>query len=226
MSVKLGNSAKDSQYLKRIKEAIEKDSGHPRHHGVLMQAHHIISAEGVKRSGLGRRLEKLGYDINVLSNLVFIPCTLQGACYLGVQPHRGNHVADVDQDDYDDDGEPLNYHKMIDLRLKDLKLPLSKECPGDKKERRKEVQESIDKLSKDILGLIQNKPSAAPLTNIAKYFSTGNSVGCGGVDFVDMDSDFLPCYVERNHRNKQAPGQKNENITYVCNGKYNLKVGQ
>ena len=124
MTIKLGNSAKDSKYLKRIKDAIEGDKAHPRHNGVKMQAHHAISAEGMKLSGLGKKIEKFGYDINLLSNLVFIPCTLQGACYLGVQPHRGNHTAVISQDDYDDDLEPKNYHKLISSRIKNLQLPL------------------------------------------------------------------------------------------------------
>jgi hypothetical protein len=78
-----GNSAKDTQYLKRITEHIATDKTHPRHQGVKMQAHHIISGEGIKRSGLGKKLKEFGYNINLLPNLVFIPCTLQGACYLG-----------------------------------------------------------------------------------------------------------------------------------------------
>ncbi|MET3130294.1 hypothetical protein AAKU55_000547 [Oxalobacteraceae bacterium GrIS 1.11] len=226
MHTPVGNCSKDSQYLNRIKKAIEEEKGHPRHHGVLMQAHHLISGEGMKRSGLGHQIEKFGYDINLLPNLVFIPCTLQGACYLSVQPHRGNHTADVDQDDYADDSEPMNYHKMISFRLKDLNLPISKECPGDHKTKVEKVIGELDELSKKILKLIQNKPNEAPLTNIARYFTYGNSIGCGGVDYVGMNKGLTSCTVERNHHNKQALGQKSEGITYINNGKFNLKVGK
>ena len=49
-----------------------------------MQAHHVLSGEGVRQSKIGARLVKWRYDINTEKNLVFIPSTLQGACYLGV----------------------------------------------------------------------------------------------------------------------------------------------
>jgi A nuclease family of the HNH/ENDO VII superfamily with conserved AHH len=222
----LGNSSKDSKYLRRIKTAIALDPTHPRHHGVKMQAHHVISGEGMKRSGLGKKIEQFGYDINLLPNLSFIPCTLQGACYLGVQPHRGNHTALVDQDSYDDDNEPTNYHKMVSAKLKKLDLPLSKECPGDKKTKSEDVRDKLDKLSKDILGLIQNKPGEAPLTDIARSFTANNPAGCCGVDSVPHHKGVVPCPVGRNHLGKQSPGQKNESITYKTDGKYKLKPGQ
>lgn len=226
MALTLGNSAKDSKYLKRIKDAIEGDKEHPRHHGVKMQAHHIISAEGMKRSGLGKKIEKFGYDINLLPNLVFIPCTLQGACHLGVQPHRGNHTALIDQDDYDDDREPMTYHNMVTFRIKGLRLPLAKECPGDKITNSEKIIGELDNLSREILKDIQNKPSAAPLTDIAKYFLPGIHIGCGSVDSVGMNKGITPCSVGRNHHSKQGPGQKNENITYINEGRYKLRVGR
>ena len=120
MALKLGNTSKNSAYLRNIKNAIEDDKSHPRHNGVLMQAHHIISAKGMSLSNLAKKIEKFGYDINELPNLSFIPCTLQGACHLGVQPHRGNHTARVDQDDYDDDLEVRDYHKMVAKKIKEL----------------------------------------------------------------------------------------------------------
>lgn len=55
MAIKIGNSAKDSQYLKRIKDAISGEKNHPKNNGIKMQAHHIISGEGMKRSGLGKK---------------------------------------------------------------------------------------------------------------------------------------------------------------------------
>ena len=229
MAFTLGNSSKDSKYLKRIKDAIEGDKEHPRHHGVKMQAHHLISAEGMKRSRLGKKIEQFGYDINLLPNLVFIPCTLQGACHLGVQPHRGNHSAViVDQDNYDDDTEPNSYHKMIGNRVRELALPLSKECPGDKETKSGVVKQKLDKLCQDVAVLIQRKPNEAPLTAIAKEFARSSHIGCGGVDSVPVHKmgDMLRCPVERNHCLKQGPGQKNEAIAYVSNGKYQLKPGR
>lgn len=226
MVLKRGNTSKNSAYLRNIKNAIEHDKSHPRNNGVLMQAHHIISAKGMSLSNLAKKIEKFGYDINELTNLSFIPCTLQGACHLGVQPHRGNHTALVDQDDYDDDLEVRNYHMMVAKRVEDLKLPLAKECPGSDVKKREVVQTKLDKLSKEILGLIQKKPGAAPLTDIAKHFTPGNSVGCGGADSVRLNKGITQCSVERNHLNRQAVGQKTENITYKCDGKYTLIPGK
>lgn len=223
---KLGNSAKDSQYLKRIKDAIAHDKDHPRHQGIKMQAHHLISAEGMKRSGLGRKIEKYGYDINLLPNLAFIPCTLQGACHLGVQPHRGNHTALVDQDDYDDDMEPGNYHDLVARMIKELGLPLNKECSGDGSDQRRLVQSKLDKLSREILNLILKKPRAAPLTEVAKHFNPGNTIGCCGVDAVGHHKGHRNCPVDRNHRGRQGPGQKAERIEYESNGRYQIAVGR
>lgn len=227
---KLGNSAKDSQYLKRIKDAIAGDREHPRHQGIKMQAHHVISGEGMRLSGLGRKIEKYGYDINLLPNLAFIPCTLQGACYLGVQPHRGNHTASVDQDDYHDDMEPEDYHDMVARRVKELDLPLKKECEGGETVR--DVQNKLDKLSKDILGLIQHKPRQAPLTEIAGHFGPDGK-GCGGVDAVARHKAAGPCPVHRKHLfdatrpgASQGPSQKNEEISYKLTGKYKLQAGR
>jgi hypothetical protein len=222
----LGNSSKDSKYLRRIKTAIALDPTHPRHHGVKMQAHHVISGKGMQLSNLGKKIEQFGYDINLLPNLSFIPCTLQGACYLGVQPHRGNHTTNVDQDDYKDDLEPGDYHDMVAQGIKDLDLPLSKECPGDKKTKSEAVRDKLDNFSKKILGLIQNKPGAAPLTDIAKHFNPSDHIGCGGVDTVKQNKGIVSCPTGRNHHGKQGAGQKAENITYVSDGKFKLKPGR
>lgn len=225
--IKPGRVSKDSTYLKRIKAAIALNPGHPRHHGVQMQAHHVISAEGMKISGMGKKIARFGYDINNLENLVFIPCTLQGACYLGVQPHRGNHTAKIaSQDVYDDDSEPPNYHRMVADRIQGLSLPLSKECPGDSQAKAKEICEKLNDLSKTITGVIQRKPASAPLTEIAKSFTKGNLVGCGGVDSVPKHDGTRHCAVERNHLKRQGPGQTKENIQYIRTTPFKLQVGE
>lgn len=231
MAITLGKSAKDSQYLKRIKDAIERSSHHPRNKGVKMQAHHIISGEGMRKSGLGKRIEKMGYNINFLPNLAFIPCTLQGACHLGVQPHRGNHDFSIDQDDYEDDMEPRKYHEMISMEIQALELPLSKECPGDHKVKSEKVVSDLNSLSKKVLRLIQMKPRAAPLTKIALHFGPG-AFGCSGADSVAAHDSLHPCPAGRNHfydeaapKRSQGPNQKIEKILYKISEKYILKVG-
>jgi hypothetical protein len=226
MTITLGKSSKDSKYLKRIKDAIEGDKSHPRNNGIKMQAHHAISAEGMKRSGLGKEIEKFGYDINLLPNLVFIPCTLQGACYLGIQPHRGNHTALINQDDYDDDLEPMSYHDMVSKLIINLGLPLKKACQGTDDSRIHEIRKQLDQLSKLIVLMIQNRPSEAPLTNVARHFSPHNPIGCGGVDSVTTHLGLEKCAVGRNHvGGRRGVKQKSENITYISEKPYKLKPG-
>jgi hypothetical protein len=225
--IKPGKSSKDSMYLARIKAAIALKRGHPRHHGVKMQAHHVISAEGMRISGLGEKVEEFGYDINELSNLVFIPCTLQGACYLGVQPHRGNHTARIsDQDSYDDDSEPPNYHEMIAERIESLDLAFAIDCSKDAHEAQRKIKKKLDTLSEQVTEKIQLNPRKAPLTEIAMHFAPGNQVGCGGTDSVTRHKGAHHCAVERNHLGRQGRGQQAENITYVRKAPYVLKVGE
>ena len=116
-----GMTTKDgSAYRKRIERATADEPKHPRHHGVAMQAHHVISATAMHASGLADKIKKFGYNINELENLALLPCTLQGACYLGVQPHRGNHTAPADPYTYKNDQQPVDYHKMVTLRIRGL----------------------------------------------------------------------------------------------------------
>lgn len=224
----LGNIGKDSKYLNRIKDATAHIADHPRHHGIKMQAHHLISADGVKRSGLGKELAQYGYDINLLPNLAFLPSTLQGACHLGVQPHRGNHLTPIEQNEGDDDSlHPSNYHEMVMLRILELRPHLTKNCPAEDLNHRNKIQSEMNKISEKILKLIQNNPSKAPLTKIWNSFSTGNEVGCSGVDSVNLHGkQKKACPVGRNHM-QPSKGQAIEGITYPhSKTAYVLKVGK
>lgn len=225
-----GVTTKDSRYLARIIDATESKK-HPRHQGIGMQAHHVISVTGMHKSGLADKIRKFGYNINLLENLVFLPCTLQGACHLGVQPHRGNHTAPSDPDFYQNDVHPRDYHNMVELRLKGLELGLTKSCPGymggaKELEARRKVKNELDELSAKILRLIQNVPTQAPLTTVAASFQPGNPVGCGGVDSTPEHVSTHQCAVGRNHLKRQRkPGQKPENISFESDGKYKLQIG-
>lgn len=231
---KIGNSSKNSTYLAMMK-ANTRDKKHPRNMGVKMQAHHVISGDGVALSGIGERMEKFGYDINLEKNLVFIPCTLQGACYLGVQPHRGNHTApgkmdpEPSEDDYDDDAEPRSYHTYVSDRLIQAERKFPKTCK--KKDLGKNaVVDVLDEIAQDLLDLIQDHPQKLPLTAVAKHFKRRSKVGCGGFDSVpDLDDETkvpLPCAVERKHNKDQCKGQRKEKITFISDGKYKLIMGQ
>lgn len=227
----LGNTAKDSNYLKLLNNLIASKNGHPKHKGVKMQAHHIISADGIKLSRLGSKLEEFGYDINLAPNLAFLPCTLQGACHLGVQPHRGNHTAlsdrgDAEQEDYDDDEHPLSYHMLISKKVQTLKLPLDRACTGHDDPARHEVKTKMNELSESILTMICRMPNTARLTSIADHFSMGNKVGCSGVDSVSDHRPNHHCPTGRSHHGRQGQGQRNERISYVSKGIYAPNPGE
>lgn len=225
-----GKSAKDSQYLKRIKKEIENQPDHPRNMGIAMQAHHVISGEGMKRSQLGPTVKAYGYNINLLPNVAFIPCTLQGACYLGVQPHRGNHASKVvDQDDYIDSGEEKDYHDMVASDLQRVIDKHLRECTGDDNTVAHAGIAVLDKLSKSILKGIQHDPNNYPLTSIASHFGKYGA-GCGGVDSVTGHIPLMPCPVGRNHRvdptgERKSHGKEQtlENITFEVKSKYMLR---
>jgi hypothetical protein len=241
-SVVRGNSAKDSKYLALITNAIEGKKDHPRHRGIQMQAHHVISGEGMRLSGLGSKIEEKGYDINLLPNLAFIPCTLQGACHMGIQPHRGNHTSkskrtrnsddDVDQDDYIDDHEPESYHHMVKNELQELAFIIDKACKGDDAEQSRKVIKALNDLSEDILEMIQLKPHEAQLTALHSHFGK-TGVGCSGLDSVTTHKErkkkaFCPVgrnhlFDEKNPSKSQAKGQKIEKIRFPYNQQYRLK---
>ena len=227
MSENIGNVGKDTKYLNLIKKATSQvlHPNHPRHHGIKMQAHHLISAEGVKESGLGKKLVEFGYDINELDNLVFIPWTLQGACHLGVQLHRGNHTAPIEFDENDDDTEhPMSYHFLVARLVRRLESYLIHECPADHPHGREAVKKKMDSIGLQILGRIQNVPQLAPLTSIATSFMPNSSCGCSGADSVKTHNH-NDCPVGRNHEERQGSGQKGEKITFKKMVTYKFKVG-
>jgi hypothetical protein len=227
-----GTITKTKTYLATLKARIAPDIRHPRHHGVKMQAHHIVSAEGAKLSNMGRKLVGFGYDINAAKNLAFLPCTLQGACYLGVQPHRGNHTASSDgdtQDAFDDDNaHPWDYHQMVARSIKRLEVKIDKKCTGQDGDKDKDAVMSImNDLSQEILMLIYGKPNRARLTRIADSFLLGNHIGCSGADGVGSHSSSRPCPVGRNHHQRQRAGQAVENITFgLVDGRYVPRPGK
>jgi hypothetical protein len=226
-----GRTTKDSNYLQRIKAAT-MSTKHPRNNGVAMQAHHVISATGMHKSGLAEKIRVFGYNINTLDNLVFIPCTLQGACHLGVQPHRGNHNSPAEnEDNYANDQQPFDYHDLVQNRIKDLKMGLTKDCPGfmggaQESAARHKVRTELDNAGKQILAMIQKRPRAAPLTAVAAHFQPGSLIGCAGVDVIRQHSAVRQCAVGRHHHGNQGPGQKAEGIKFDSNGNYKLEMGQ
>lgn len=215
-----------SKYLRTLK-SLTMSLSHPRNQGVRMQAHHLISEYGVSLTEHGDRLEDLGYDINEAKNLVFIPSTLQGACMLHVQPHRGNHDHDDDEDDDDGDHDP-SYHEQVKKLIDGAMPEIRKACEKKSGNTKKVVQEAMDEISATLALLIQTKPRKARLTKLYANYGLGCTTGCGGVDNVTPHKGikvYDKCPVNRNHTGRQAVEQRKENIKYVSLGPYTLTPG-
>jgi hypothetical protein len=224
------------QYLTNLKKKIENNKNHPLNKGLKMQAHHILSKKGVKDSGLGDKLERLGYDINHTKNLAFIPSTLQGACHLGVQPHRGDHTASSEIDDETDHDD--SYHLMVMKKVRELEKYLENKCPGRDAKKSEEIIKMMNKRSQEILDLINNHPAQAKLTAMAKYYAPNNPVGCGGMDNIPKPGQAgrinpARCPVGRDHQKKAlgkkayGPNQSDEDINFPKpNPSYKLKTGE
>lgn len=233
LAIAKGTVKKDGQgYLKRVKEVAARSPKHPTHHGIKMQVHHVISAEGAKRSGVGEKLELFGYNINYLPNLVSIPSTLQGACHLKVQPHRGNHTAQSESDS--DDDHPSTYHEIIKSALRDIEPYIPHLCfATHSKQRRDALREMVDKISYSLMKQIQNRPRALPLTDVAKYFNQGEVVGCAGLTGVSelrnaiKNNPDCSCPSSRSHVGEVAKEQATGTTITYANPvvRYDLKQG-
>jgi len=223
----IGNVKKDTKYLRHIKKKTNF-KGHPRNKGIPMQAHHLISAEGVKKSGKGPVLEKLGYNINAIKNLVFLPSSLSGACHLSVQLHRGNHTTPGTM--YDDETEhPISYHILVKKLIEDTKLDMPSLCPGKPGKSANEIRRMMNEISQKILKLIENMPSNAPLTSMANFFTPGSKKGCAGQEGVKKQaksilispSTMKDCPKGRNHEGDSGISYKKP-----LTGSYKLRVGR
>lgn len=219
-------------YLKRIKVATEKDQSHPRHNGVKMQAHHLLSAKGIDKAGKSDELKHLEYDINKVANLAFIPSSLQGACHLETQLHRGDHktndprlVTDPngtdDPDAHDNDGlHHRTYHDTVERLVIKLfkKYDTCSMKPG-------EIQRKMNNLSSQMLKKIN--AYEVSLTRIAKNFQHHEN-GCMGIDNIPSNIEQKlthVCPVGRDHYQGQGQGQQSENIRFRKRA-YTLEAGK
>lgn len=223
---KVGNGV-GKNYLERIKNNTPELS-HPRHQGVKMQAHHIASKAGVARTGLGPKLKKLGYNINYLPNLVFLPSTLQGACHLGVQLHRGNHSTERQPKNMrDTDDHRGTYHTLVAQMVLELKDDIHRKCRGKKITEDNPIIEQMHEISEVILSMIQDDPGDAPLTDLAHSFQPDSEIGCGGNDSIPgYRESAVPCVVGRNHQHAHVEGQLEEGISMPKPASYELEVGK
>jgi len=105
-----------SEYQTHFEAAIEGDKTHPFHasNGFYMQIHHLLSQKGIADTGASAiKIKNMGYNMNRAGNLVALPSTLQGACHLGVQPHRGNHSFTEEAHEGDDIFKALRQNGII-----------------------------------------------------------------------------------------------------------------
>ncbi|ODB37471.1 hypothetical protein BB427_13355 [Pseudoalteromonas sp. BMB] len=182
---------KDKKYRDRLIANIKHKKDHPFHNGIHMAAHHLISKEAVNVAQLGSLLIHRGYNINLVENLVFLPSTLQGACQLRVQLHRGDHIfALPDQE---------SYHDQVVLHLKMIKAELKKCTPKTSND--DAAQRLVDKESKKVLKKIAE--FRVPLTSIYKNFKPSSKVGCSNHNEIsDCEGSISRCINERNHIGK------------------------
>jgi len=205
-------------YRENVLVPAAKDSKHPTNYGFTMQVHHLLSTKGVKDSGHYDELKAYNYNINLAGNLVALPSTLQGACHLKVQLHKGDHTTLMDTND--NDGEhPRAYHRFITGLVKKACTTINKRC-DEQKQKLKGVQRYMDYHSLLVLRDIGN--FRLPLTSVYKAFSP-RGVGCLGVTSVP----------ELRHKLKDNPSgcicnNRNHSTEFknYPQGNYALKRGQ
>lgn len=194
---------KSSNYRTKLYDSVDDD--HLVKNGVKMQAHHLISADGVKNVENRELMIEAEYDINKLENLVFIPCTFDGACHLGVQLHRGNHTSTSDYSDldeeYDDDEHPRDYHATVKMLVEEALQELSKDCI-DKERERKTLLTTLDEISDDLVDMINRFSKKAQLTRVYYAFKKSGEyslIGCSGATKMDDHREGVACPHDRDH---------------------------
>ncbi|NSX55733.1 AHH domain-containing protein [Parasulfitobacter algicola] len=197
-----------------IRARAAADPSHPMSQGIIMQAHHVVSVQGVKEAKMSAKLKRLGYNIHVLENLSLIPSTMQGACHLGCQVHKSGHKFG----DYD-------YHEEVAKRLEPLRQQIRKSKFCDNKTPQ-EIQAKVDTESRYIIKYI----SVFRRFLLSRYYASfrpGNPVGCGGVDAGPKHNPAVPCPSGRSHKNnRNGPGQAREDIKIAASNSYQLEVGR
>jgi len=221
---------KGTDYRKTLMNKVKGDRNHPINQGIHMEAHHLISEEGIKLARIGNTLKDSGYNINDDKNLIFLPATLPGACHLEVQLHRGDHFGPdpwAEQEDDDDDHHHISYH----MEVRDLLLALERQiddCRGDCSSTANKLQKMLNRTSSSIAKKIQRYQ--VPLSVIYKSFKNGKSMGCGNcIDIVEHRSDAINCQSDRDHHGEEHPkfrsGKFKQTITRQKSA-YTLRAAQ
>jgi hypothetical protein len=200
-----GNSKKDSKYLKTITEAIAKFEDHPKHSkngGINMQAHHLISEQGLSKATYLEQIDHLGYDINELENLVFMPTDPFDACHMGVQVHRSGHTSKINTSNDPDDDHPLSYHDIVRRKVDKLSIHIDDICENkdSSSKNKKRIQNLMNNTSFEILKDIRN--FKLKLTSSASNFETKSKIGCSNFNNINKDRKTTECKLSRIHNIK------------------------
>lgn len=170
---------------------------HPFCQGIQMDTHHLISEKALKDIGqdIQEALIYKGYNVNALNNLVGLPKTYKGACYLGIQLHRTQHTYKSNEFG---EVQTSNYHKEVIKFIHSIESEIT-QCNGTTKieESEREIHVNhMDEISRKLLNKILK--FQLPLTKIAHHFNKKKSkvyIGCANKEKIGelSKNNLQPC---------------------------------
>ncbi|MER2497047.1 AHH domain-containing protein [Vibrio neptunius] len=187
-------------WIANVNEYNENVKPHPFCHGIQMDTHHLISGKAL--NDLGQDIQDAliykGYNVNALNNLVGLPKTYKGACYLGIQLHRTQHTFKSNEFG---EVQTSNYHKEVIKFIHSIESEIT-QCNGTTaiEESKRDIHVNhMDQLSRKLLNKILN--FQLPLTKIGHHFNKKSKVyiGCANKEKIGelSGSELQPC--NQNH---------------------------
>ena len=173
-----------------------KKKAHPFCNGIQMDTHHLISGKALKdiSEDLQEALILKGYNINALKNLVGLPKTYKGACYLGIQLHRTGHTF---KNNEFGEVKSSHYHNEVMRFIQSIEGDIM-QCNGttEIEESKRDIHVNhMDDISSQLLEMILD--FILPLTKISHHFDKSSEVyiGCAGKDRIGQLSknNLTPC---------------------------------
>lgn len=151
------------------------------------QVHHLLSEKGVADTGKSRKLERLGYNINVIENLSLIPKNGYLACHLRCQIHLGDHA-----------WGSYSYHRVVEMEIDDIVGDLQHYCLQRPPEN--DIQPDMNAKSAILAAKIST--FIAPLSQVASDFQSGSLIGCSNTHLTKHTG--TPCAHLRDHSQRFA----------------------
>lgn len=233
MKMNKSSTTKNTVYRDTLLKKIGDDLSHPIFNGVSMQAHHVVSAKGLDISSAESQMNKVEYDINEVENLVFIPCTFQGACHLNTQLHRSNHTTTKKKEGDLDDAHPRSYHQAVAELVDAVYERNISLCPF---KNQKKILDEYKAIPSVILLSINNFDRDTQLTRAYESFDIKgplSNIGCAGKNKMEEQQSLkgeVVCPVGRDHEYRESLEldgiEKPEEISLTRkNTQYILKLG-